>query len=232
MTFTYTLIFTELQLALSRTRAEEDPSHPKLFPRLDACAFASLVHGQPRSLPALGGFTQIKSPRLLQLESIHYTFIFGIFLLDICRYLTTGSFMIRGKKNFLPPAQLVLGFAFMLRVDDESALRHQGERKIHAVEEGQPSEGTEETPAEVQPVREPSETKPTITTAEQQNNKEKPPATEKKKEKPKKPQISLEDEGPADNVDLTKYKISLVPANPEQEMELDDTGIHIESLCC
>jgi hypothetical protein len=31
-------------------------------------------------------------------------------------YLTTGSSMIRGKKNFLPPAQLVLGFGMLYKV--------------------------------------------------------------------------------------------------------------------
>ncbi|KAJ2726060.1 hypothetical protein GGI07_000843 [Coemansia sp. Benny D115] len=40
-------------------------------------------------------------------------------------YLTTGSFMIRGKKNFLPPTQLVYGFGFAFRLaDDESIARH------------------------------------------------------------------------------------------------------------
>ena len=31
-------------------------------------------------------------------------------------YLTSGSFMIRGKKNFLPPGQLIAGFGFMFKV--------------------------------------------------------------------------------------------------------------------
>ncbi|EDO27941.1 predicted protein, partial [Nematostella vectensis] len=31
-------------------------------------------------------------------------------------YLTTGSFMIRGKKNFLPPCHLIMGFSFLFRV--------------------------------------------------------------------------------------------------------------------
>ncbi|THZ76091.1 hypothetical protein D6C88_06910 [Aureobasidium pullulans] len=31
-------------------------------------------------------------------------------------YLTTGGFMIRGKKNFLPPAQLLLGFAVIWQI--------------------------------------------------------------------------------------------------------------------
>ncbi|KAJ2520005.1 hypothetical protein H4217_002315 [Coemansia sp. RSA 1939] len=45
-------------------------------------------------------------------------------------YLTTGSFMIRGKKRFLPPAQLVYGFGFMFRLaDDESIARHVSARQ-------------------------------------------------------------------------------------------------------
>lgn len=39
-------------------------------------------------------------------------------------YLTTGGFMIRGKKNFLPPAQLLLGFAVMFQISEESKARH------------------------------------------------------------------------------------------------------------
>ncbi|KAJ1801091.1 hypothetical protein LPJ75_006464, partial [Coemansia sp. RSA 2598] len=45
-------------------------------------------------------------------------------------YLTTGSFMIRGKKNFLPPAQFVYGFGFLFRLaDDESIARHAAARQ-------------------------------------------------------------------------------------------------------
>ncbi|WPH00092.1 Hypothetical protein R9X50_00291500 [Acrodontium crateriforme] len=39
-------------------------------------------------------------------------------------YLATGGFVIRGKKNFLPPAQLLLGFAVMFVISDESKGRH------------------------------------------------------------------------------------------------------------
>ncbi|KAK4982542.1 hypothetical protein LTR66_009216 [Elasticomyces elasticus] len=39
-------------------------------------------------------------------------------------YLATGGFMIRGKKNFLPPAQLLLGFAVMWQISEESKARH------------------------------------------------------------------------------------------------------------
>ncbi|KAK2825926.1 hypothetical protein Q5P01_020140 [Channa striata] len=50
-------------------------------------------------------------------------------------YLTTGSFMIRGKKNFLPPSYLIMGFGFLFKVDDQSLFRHKGERKVKTVEE-------------------------------------------------------------------------------------------------
>lgn len=39
-------------------------------------------------------------------------------------YLTTGGFMIRGKKNFLPPAQLLLGFAVMFQISEQSKAKH------------------------------------------------------------------------------------------------------------
>lgn len=39
-------------------------------------------------------------------------------------YLATGLFDIRGHKNFLSPAQLILGFGIFFRVSDESKARH------------------------------------------------------------------------------------------------------------
>ena len=39
-------------------------------------------------------------------------------------YLTTGSFMIYGKKNFLPPMLLEMGFGVAFRLDDQSVARH------------------------------------------------------------------------------------------------------------
>ncbi|XP_039993054.1 nuclear export mediator factor Nemf-like [Xiphias gladius] len=50
-------------------------------------------------------------------------------------YLTTGSFMIRGKKNFLPPSYLIMGFGFLFKVDEQSVSRHRGERKVKTVED-------------------------------------------------------------------------------------------------
>ncbi|XP_049948427.1 ribosome quality control complex subunit NEMF-like [Schistocerca serialis cubense] len=50
-------------------------------------------------------------------------------------YLTTGAFMIRGKKNFLPPSHLVMGFSFLFKLEDDSIQRHKDESKVRNVED-------------------------------------------------------------------------------------------------
>uniref|UniRef100_A0A182JMM1 NFACT RNA-binding domain-containing protein n=1 Tax=Anopheles atroparvus TaxID=41427 RepID=A0A182JMM1_ANOAO len=50
-------------------------------------------------------------------------------------YLTTGSFMIRGRKNFLPPCHLVLGLSFLFKLEDSSVERHRGERRVRTFDE-------------------------------------------------------------------------------------------------
>lgn len=45
-------------------------------------------------------------------------------------YLPPGTFMIRGKKNFLDPTQLVMGIAFIFKVDESCISAHQGERDV------------------------------------------------------------------------------------------------------
>lgn len=39
-------------------------------------------------------------------------------------YLTLGGFVIRGEKNFLPPAQLLLGFGVLFQISEESKAKH------------------------------------------------------------------------------------------------------------
>lgn len=50
-------------------------------------------------------------------------------------YLQTGSFMIRGKRNFLPPCHLVLGLAFLFKLEDGSIERHKNERRVRTFDE-------------------------------------------------------------------------------------------------
>jgi len=44
-------------------------------------------------------------------------------------YLTQGSFVVRGKKNILKHTQLVMGFALLFKLADESIANHLDERK-------------------------------------------------------------------------------------------------------
>ncbi|KAJ3054664.1 hypothetical protein HK097_001144, partial [Rhizophlyctis rosea] len=60
-------------------------------------------------------------------------------------YLTTGSFMIRGKKNWLPPVQLIYGFGILFKVDDESVARHYWERRPWGRGEGDVGRQVEES---------------------------------------------------------------------------------------
>ncbi|XP_018400940.1 PREDICTED: nuclear export mediator factor NEMF homolog isoform X1 [Cyphomyrmex costatus] len=50
-------------------------------------------------------------------------------------YLTTGSFMIRGKKNYLTHSQLIMGLSVMFRLEDSSIERHKDERRVKTVDE-------------------------------------------------------------------------------------------------
>ncbi|CAD7084188.1 unnamed protein product [Hermetia illucens] len=50
-------------------------------------------------------------------------------------YLTTGSFMIRGKKNFLPPCHLIMGLSLLFKLEDGSIERHRGERRVRTFDE-------------------------------------------------------------------------------------------------
>ncbi|KAJ6987733.1 nuclear export mediator factor Nemf [Populus alba x Populus x berolinensis] len=51
-------------------------------------------------------------------------------------YLTVGSFMIRGKKNYLPPHPLIMGFGLLFRLDESSLGSHLNERRVRGEEDG------------------------------------------------------------------------------------------------
>ena len=44
-------------------------------------------------------------------------------------FIQTGSFIIRGKRNFIQPQRLELGFTLMFCLGEESLANHMGERK-------------------------------------------------------------------------------------------------------
>ncbi|KAK1294026.1 hypothetical protein QJS10_CPA16g01710 [Acorus calamus] len=59
-------------------------------------------------------------------------------------YLTVGSFMIRGKKNFLPPHPLVMGFGILFRLDESSLASHINERRVRVRKKSYPTWKREE----------------------------------------------------------------------------------------
>ena len=71
-------------------------------------------------------------------------------------YLTTGDFIIQGKKNFLPPAQLLLGFGLMFRISEGSKARHLKHRldedkpKVDGTEAGVPKDKIDHESSEVE----------------------------------------------------------------------------------
>ncbi|KAI3320844.1 fibronectin-binding protein A N-terminus-domain-containing protein [Xylariaceae sp. AK1471] len=68
-------------------------------------------------------------------------------------FLPTGSFMVRGMKNFLPASQLVMGFALMFKVSEESKAKHVKHRlydtpvRSESLSEA-PAHSTSSTPAD------------------------------------------------------------------------------------
>jgi len=57
-------------------------------------------------------------------------------------YLSTGSFMIRGKKNYIQPSRLEMGLAILFRIDESCVRNHarQGEGRVQRTPEGPESE--------------------------------------------------------------------------------------------
>ncbi|KAL8387384.1 hypothetical protein RB595_009941 [Gaeumannomyces hyphopodioides] len=64
-------------------------------------------------------------------------------------FLPTGSFMVRGKRNELPPAPLILGFGVMFRISDESKAKHTRHR-VYGPVESESSTAPELSPEMVQ----------------------------------------------------------------------------------
>ncbi|KAH8295264.1 hypothetical protein KR018_009454, partial [Drosophila ironensis] len=59
-------------------------------------------------------------------------------------YLATGSFMIRGKKNFLPSCHLIMGLSLLFKLEDSFIARHLGERKVRSIDDEPIEEDTKE----------------------------------------------------------------------------------------
>lgn len=65
-------------------------------------------------------------------------------------YLTTGSFMIRGKKNFIPQTALVFGFGLLYKLEEQSVARHKNDRVVKVNEEEDKEAAADEDDIEVE----------------------------------------------------------------------------------
>lgn len=93
-------------------------------------------------------------------------------------YLTVGSFMVRGKKNYLPPTQLEMGFAVLFRLgDDEGIARHKNERRDFALMqlEQQEEESVLETDPAPASANEPMDLSPIEAEVDESTPDEQPP---------------------------------------------------------
>ncbi|KAI9993236.1 hypothetical protein PInf_015307 [Phytophthora infestans] len=81
-------------------------------------------------------------------------------------YLTTGSFMIRGKKNYIQPSRLEMGLAILFRIDDSCIGNHarQGEGRDLRVAEGPEDDAGEESVARVEEMQPEVQTVETVET--------------------------------------------------------------------
>eukprot|EP01022_Parablepharisma_sp_SALTPOND_P004315 TRINITY_DN120086_c0_g1_i1.p1 TRINITY_DN120086_c0_g1~~TRINITY_DN120086_c0_g1_i1.p1 ORF type:complete len:690 (-),score=178.76 TRINITY_DN120086_c0_g1_i1:4773-6842(-) len=130
-------------------------------------------------------------------------------------YLQTGSFMIRGKKNYLYPSKLEMGFTYLFCLDEPSIANHINDRKVRVVEDesllyGQPTE--ENVEPEEEPVIEPPVVKKSI----KQPQKEKKQPAAKEKEKPK------TEERKKANKPLSKHKQKKIKRMKEKYGDLDE----------
>ncbi|XP_017052630.1 nuclear export mediator factor NEMF homolog [Drosophila ficusphila] len=80
-------------------------------------------------------------------------------------YLATGSFMIRGKKNFLPSCHLTMGLSLLFKLEDSFIERHLGERKVRNLDDDPIEQSVKETEVEHDLLSEPSEDSETIPAA-------------------------------------------------------------------
>ncbi|CAF1380213.1 unnamed protein product [Rotaria sordida] len=145
-------------------------------------------------------------------------------------YLTTGAFMIRGKRNYLPSEPLNFGFALLFKFDesDQAAIdRHSEERKSKAILDEQDlkqtsnietQESVEETPLEVSDGEDEEnidENKPDEQQPEEEEEEDEEEQTQESVSNPLLPSSSDEDETSA-------YPDTQVTYSEEKPIKIDN----------
>lgn len=133
-------------------------------------------------------------------------------------YLQTGSFMIRGKKNYLRPTKLEMGFTYLFCVDEMSIANHINDRKVRVSDlemQEQDEESASDSPIEDTTVEEKLKEEK-IKFEEKQKKVNKPKKklpvepVETKKEEKKKPKT------------ISKHKQKKIKKMKERYGELDE----------
>ncbi|XP_059480083.1 ribosome quality control complex subunit NEMF homolog [Neocloeon triangulifer] len=137
-------------------------------------------------------------------------------------YLTTGSFMVRGKRNYLPPTQLAMGFGFLFKLEESSVARHVDERKIRTTEEEEDmSEISSVNDQEIElegPDEEGDEPEATLENLKEMTIKEEPEENE--------PAKSESDEEDQDNSEEGEDNV----ASKSKQIEFPDTELKLPLL--
>lgn len=105
-------------------------------------------------------------------------------------YLTTGSFMIRGKKNYLPASNLVMGFGIWFKLHEDCIPKHLGERQARALIDEDNAEPKDEEVVEEESSEEETEEKDKEKSAQPELSEEE--RKRRKEEKKKKAQEKKE----------------------------------------
>ncbi|KAL0093728.1 fibronectin-binding protein A N-terminus-domain-containing protein [Phycomyces blakesleeanus] len=151
-------------------------------------------------------------------------------------YLSTGSFMIRGKKNFLPPVQLVYGFGYLFKLDESSVGNHVSERLRLEAENGDDNvDHTFSETKQQQDNNDDNDDEKTVSSIIEDANNEKtnsPVASDKLSEKDENDNESISDEDSDSSDDEDAFpdtQLESVPSAPPQsktwnKYDLEDYG--------
>ncbi|XP_056400959.1 ribosome quality control complex subunit NEMF [Hyla sarda] len=152
-------------------------------------------------------------------------------------YLTTGSFMIRGKKNFLPPSYLMMGFGFLFKVDEPCVWRHKGERKVKVQDEDVESVTSSNT-AIADEDNEPLENPEGDTDSSDDEEEEKPhkdkdgalPGSEDINDASGHGDISEDEHSDEDSDAGSSHSTEEITAKEEEDVSFPDTSIDLSHL--
>ena len=146
-------------------------------------------------------------------------------------YLTVGSFMVRGKKNFLPPNPLVMGFGLLFRLDESCIAAHLNERRVRGegeVEEDRSSrdladqDGLGLTGSGVEQVEEEDADTVTIVTSDRANTSGRGSVKEESGTRPEEEELKVES-GAIDDMERGDDQSSQLELQ-EGEVDKDDAN--------